>query len=61
MMKDQEFLQWIYSRLEQRYEVDAQTDYMRKLAAIINATDPEQFTPNVTGAQGESNEHRADE
>ena len=45
-MKDKEFLQWIYNRFEQYHEVDARTDWMRKLIAVVNATDPEQLTPN---------------
>lgn len=47
-MNDQDFLRWIYSRLEQYFEVPAGTDYMRKLAAIANATDEKQFTPNIS-------------
>ncbi len=51
-MLDKDFLQWIYARLEQYHEEDARVDYMRKLAAVIAATDPEQLTPNVLVDEG---------
>jgi len=46
-MNDKEFLQWIYTRLEQYYEEDARVDYMRRLQAIIQTTDPDQLTRHV--------------
>lgn len=61
-MKDKEFLQWIYNRLEIYFEVDARADYMSKLRAVIKATDPKQLTPNISFDQDrdvDSKIHRA--
>ena len=46
-MSDKEFLQWIYTRLEQYYGEDARVDYMRRLQAIIQTTPPDQLTQHV--------------
>jgi acetylornithine deacetylase/succinyl-diaminopimelate desuccinylase-like protein len=46
-MHDREFLQWIHDRLNQVHGENEFVDYMHKLRAIINATDPDQLTPNV--------------
>ncbi len=35
-MRDKEFLQWLHTRLEDKYGVDPRTDYMEKLRAITN-------------------------
>ncbi len=46
-MKDKEFLQWIHDRLQQVHDENENVDYMHKLRAVIEATDPDQLTPNV--------------
>ena len=46
-MKDKEFLQWIHNRLHQVHGENINVDYMRKLRAIINVTNPTQITPNM--------------
>ena len=52
-MKDKEFLKWIHSRLISEYEVNANFDYMRKLRAVIAATDPDICTPNIASCSDE--------
>lgn len=47
-MKDKEFLQWIYNRLNQLHDENVNVDYMLKLKAIIKATDENKITPNIS-------------
>lgn len=44
-MKDKQFLIWLHERLVEEHGESPIVDYMHKLRAIINATDPEQDTP----------------
>ncbi len=46
-MKDKEFLQWIEARLIQVHGESPNVDYMHKLRAIIDATNPDKVTPNI--------------
>jgi hypothetical protein len=46
-MKDQEFLMWIHARLTEVHGESPLVDYMHKLRAIIEATPPDRYTPNV--------------
>ena len=46
-MKDKEFLQWIYDRMHYVHGESEYVDYMLKLKCVIEATDPEQLTPNI--------------
>ena len=48
-MKDKEFLEWLYERLVTVHGENPRYDYMYKLGNIIEATDPEQVTPNLCG------------
>ena len=43
-MKDKEFLQWLHSRLVNRYGIDSATDYLHKLRAIIAVIPEDQNT-----------------
>ena len=45
-MKDRDFLIWIHERLTKVHGEDELVDYMHKLRAIINATNPNLTTPN---------------
>jgi hypothetical protein len=46
-MNDKEFLTWIYNRLIQVHNENAQFDYMNKLRCIIDTIPESQYTPNV--------------
>ncbi len=46
-MFDREFLIWLHQHLLHVGGEDYDVDYMGKLRSIIEATDPEQFTPNT--------------
>ena len=46
-MKDRDFLMWLHERLEHVHGESPVVDYMYKLRAIIQATDPEKTTPNI--------------
>jgi hypothetical protein len=46
-MYDKDFLQWLYNRLHHEHGENKNVDYMRKLKSIIEATDPDQLTPNT--------------
>jgi hypothetical protein len=48
-MKDKNFLWWIHQRLVKVYGDDPNYDFMCKLRSIIDATDPNQETPNIAG------------
>ena len=47
-MIDKDFLQWIYNRLKSVHGENPNFDYMHKLKSIIEATDPDKVTPNVS-------------
>jgi hypothetical protein len=46
-MKDKEFLEWLRDRLIYIHRENQHVDYMGKLQSIIDATNPEQVTPNM--------------
>lgn len=46
-MNDQEFLKWIWYRLTEVHGESRNVDYMRKLWAVMEATDHKQETRNV--------------
>ena len=46
-MLDKEFLTWLKQRLVNQYKENPNVDFVRKLAAIIEATPEDQFTPNT--------------
>jgi hypothetical protein len=43
-MKDKEFLQWIYERMEYVHHENPLKDYMHKLKAIVDDYPPEKDT-----------------
>lgn len=45
-MKDKEFLEWIYQRLQYVHNENPLTDYMHKLKAIIESYPKDKCTPN---------------
>ncbi len=47
MVKDKDFLEWIYDRLKYQYDESIHIDYMRKLKCIIEAYDKDKITPNI--------------
>ena len=47
-MKDRDFLIWLHERLHEVYGEDKGCDYMSKLRSIINATNPDTVTPNMS-------------
>jgi hypothetical protein len=51
-MLDRDFLIWIYERLEHVHGESPMNDYMRKLSAVIKATDKKQLSPNVVNSNG---------
>ena len=53
MMNDKEFLIWLHARLALIHKEDARVDYMRKLAAIAEATPADQVTANVIHGEGD--------
>lgn len=46
MTKDKEFLNWLVDRLVNVYNENPNTDFVHKLRAIANNTDPEQISIN---------------
>lgn len=49
-MSDQQFLQWLHTRLVNIHDENPNSDYMHRLRAIAAALPPEQHTPNVASA-----------
>lgn len=50
-MKDKDFLEWLYARMESQYGESPHVDFMLKLKSIIEATPEDQFTPNTALAE----------
>ena len=53
-MTDKDFLQWIHDRLEHVHGENPRLDYMEKLRCVIESTNPETITPNMSGMIMES-------
>ena len=47
MMKDKEFLRWMYDRLNYQYGENELTDYMNKFRCILKDMDEDKCSPNI--------------